>query len=305
MEITNKNHKIILPYSLPKKKNLKIISKNKDLENLIQDINNINNKILRYNQIEKLIKNDSEKQIDLINIQKYTESNALNQNNLKEKKQLFGDLKQLCNKVYSPKLTLDNVDNNSYINNIKPYKNSIKEVMNNIFKKSNVRLKNRLFPISHSKTKDNNIINLNLNLSKKNLHNSNSINISEKCLKNRNNSQTDRIVINDYNSKIYPQNVYIPKTIETDRKINVSYGNYASNKVKYNHPQFYVLDSSNSPIRKKLPPINTGKVKTVDLLRRNRSNFNSIIKKRQNKYANFFIALKMKEMIKFKVNNDD
>jgi hypothetical protein len=172
--------------------------------------------------------------------------------------------------------------------------------MNNIFKKSNVRLKNRLFPISHSKTKDNNIINLNLNLSKKNLDNS-----GEKYLKNRNNSQTDRIVINDYNSKIYPQNVYIPKTIETDRKINVSYGNYASNKVKFKHPQFYVLDSSNSPIRKKLPPINTGKVKTVDLLRRNRNNFNSIIKKRQNKYDNLFIALKMKEMIKFKVNNDD
>ncbi len=290
---------------------MKILYKNKDLENLLQDINNINNKIIRYKQIEKLLKNDNEKDIDIINLKNFTENNDLNQININEKKQLFGELKNLCNKVYSPKLTIEsnnnnnnNTDNNNdYVNNIRPYKNSIKDVMNNIFKKNDFGPRKRLFPINHSQNKNNNIIIMNLNLSKKNLDNSNSINLHEKYLKSRNNSQTDRIVINDYFAKLYPQNVRLPKTIDTDRKINVSYGNYASNKVKFNHPQFYVLDKNISPIRKRLPPINGGRVNTVDLLRRNNSNFN-VLKKRQNKYTKFLIAMKMKEMIKFKVTPD-
>ena len=72
-------------------------------------------------------------------------------------------------------------------------------------------------------------------------------------LKSRNNSQTYRIVINEYFAKIYPQNVCLPRTIHTNRKINASYGNYASIKVKFNHPQFYVSDKKISQIKKILP----------------------------------------------------
>lgn len=309
MKQNNKKIKNI-PYSLSLDKNLKLINKNRDLENLLQDINNINKNILRYNQIENLLKddNENEKEPDIVNLQKYIDKNDLNQNNIKdsEKKQLFGDLKHLCNKVYSPKMTIEtesNIDHNFCVNNIKPYNNSIKEAMNSIFKKSDVKIRNRYFPKYYNKNKNKcSIIDLNLNLSKKLFNDSN--NVIDNHIKSRNNSQTDR-VINDYNLKKYQYNYYLPKTIETDRRVNVSYGNYASNHVKYNHPQYYVLDTSNSPSRNRLPPIKGGgKLATIDLLRRNNSNFNMLLRNKQNKYIKYYMAMKMKEMYKFKVNNN-
>ena len=150
--------------------------------------------------------------------------------------------------------TESNVYHNFCINNIKPYKNSIEEDLNSIFKKSDVKIRNRYFPMYYNKTKNKySIKDLNLNLSKELFNDSN--NVIDKHIKSRNNSQTDR-VINDYNSKKYQNNYNLPKTMEIYRRLNVSYGNYALNHIKFNHPQFYVLNTGNSPIKTRLPPIN-------------------------------------------------
>jgi hypothetical protein len=305
-----RNHKINnYSKSLSLDKNLKLISKNKDLENLIQDINNINNNIIRYNQIENLlrsdIKYDNEKEPDIINLQKYLEINEYKQNNLKgeEKQKLFGDFKQLCNKVYSPKKTIEtenSINKNFCVQNIKPYKNSIKEAMNSIFKRNEIRIRNKFFPLKQIKNSNKkNILKLNLDLQNKLFDDSNNIS-SEKEKKYKYESETDR-VINDYNSKKYQNNYYIPRTIETDRRINISYGNYASNHAKFKHPQFYILNSNKTPIKKNLPPIKNEKLKMVDLLRKNNSQFNIILNQKENKFAKYYLAMRMGEIYKFKV----
>lgn len=302
-----RNHKNnFLQKSLSLDKNLRAISKNKDLENLIQDINNINSNIIRYNQIENLLKSDikydNEKEKDIIHLEKYLDKNEWKPNDIKseEKQKLFGDFQQLCNKVYSPKKIIEtenSINNNVCINNIKPYKNSIKEAMNSIFKMNEKKIRNRLFPIKNKSKK--NILNLNLDLKKKLFFDSNNIS-REKELKQRYDSQTDR-VIDDYNSKKYQKNNYIPRTIEIDRKINISYGNYASNNVKFNHPQFYILNTnSHHPVKKQLPPIKTEKLKMVDLLRKNNSQFN-ILNKKEKKFEEYYLAMRMGEIYKFKV----
>ena len=45
----------IIQYSKSMDKNLRLISNDKNLKELIQDMNNINNNILRYKQIENLL----------------------------------------------------------------------------------------------------------------------------------------------------------------------------------------------------------------------------------------------------------
>ena len=295
--------------SFLKEKSLKLINQNKDLENLLQDINNINTNILRYTQIDNLlnsdIKYDNEKDMDIINLQKYLDKNELKQNNIKdfEKQKLFGDFKNICNKVYSPKKTIEteaSINRNLYLNNnIKPYKNSIKDAMNSIFKKHEVRLRNRYFPIYKSHTKDKNSI-IKLDLSKKLSIDTNINPYTQIILKN--NSHTDR-VIDDYKSS--KRRYFIPKTIENDEKINIGYGNYASNSVKYKHPQFYVLNTRNKPIKRKLPPIKKEKLNMVDLLRKNNSQFNMLLNKKQNQYAKYYLAMRMGEIYKFKVNNNN
>ena len=288
-------------------KNLKFINKNKDLENLIQDINSINKNILRYAEIENLLKSDikfDNEEDELHNLQKNFGTLELRPNNIKatKKQKLFGDCKQLCNKIYnSPKKTIEaqkNINHKLCIKDIKPYNNSIKEVMNSIFKGKNVKIRNRYLPLCYSKTNEKNKIN---NLAKKLFTEPDSKDNSDKNIKFRNDSFTDR-VIEEYKEKKYQNNFYLPRTIETDRRINVNYGSYASNKVKFKHPQFYVLNTNNTPIRKKLPPIKEGKLNMVDLLRKNNSQFNIILNKKRNKYDKYYLAMRMGEIYKFKVD---
>ena len=297
--------------SLNLDKNLKLLNKNKDIENLIQDINNINSNILRYNQIEDLLKSDikynSENDDDIISLQKYLDKIELKHNSIKnEKKQkLIGDCKDLCNKVYSPIKTIEtdrNINHHFCIKNIKPYKNSIKEAMNSIFRGNKKIIRNRFIPLKYNKTNNDENKVRNLSLSKNNNNKSNDNEIYDKQINIKSGSNTDR-VINDYNSsKKYQNNFYLPRTIETDRRINVSYGIYASNSVKFKHPRFYLLNTNGTPGRKKLPPIKEGKLNMVDLLRKNNSNLNMLLKNKGNKFAKYYLEMRMKEFLKFKVS---
>ena len=313
MKINNKMNNKNLINSIIKEKNLKLINKNKDVENLLQDINNINKNILKYSEIENIlnsnIKYDNEKDLDIISYQNFVDKNEIKENNIKgfEKQKLSGDFKNICNKVYSPIKTIEtdsNVNHNLYINNIKPYKNSIKDAMNSILKRNDVKIRNIYFPTNKSQIRDKDNIsikNLNINLAKNLSIDIN--NISDKQLILRNNAHTDRDrVIDDYKSS-YKNINYIPKTIDNDEKINISYGNYASNNVKYKHPQFYVLKTKNKSVRKKiLPPISKEKLNMVDLLKKHNSQFNMLLKKKQNKFAKYYLAMRMGEIYKFKVN---
>ena len=76
--------------------------------------------------------------------------------------------------------------------------------------------------------------------------------------------------------------------------------NYASNCVKYKHPQFYLLNLSNIN-KKQLPPIRSKKLKVVDLFNKNNTSFKSSDKKK-NKFEKYMIALQMAGIAKFKVN---
>ena len=307
----NKKHNNKLPKSLNLDKNLKLLNKNKDIENLIQDINNINSNILRYNQIEDLLKSDikydSEKEDDVITLQKYLDKIELKQNNIKsqKKQKLIGDCKILCNKVYSPVKTIEterNLNHNFCIKNIKPYKNSIKEAMNSIFRGNKILIRNKYIPLKYNKTNNDNNKIRNLSLSKNINNNSNDNDIYDKKANIKNGSNTDR-VINDYKSskKFIKNNFYLPRTIETDKRINISYGNYASNNIKFKHPRFYVLNTNGTPGRKKLPPIKE-KLNMVDLLRKNNSNFNMLLKNKNNIFAKYYLDMRMKEFLKFKVS---
>ena len=54
--MNNKTKKMnIIQYSKSMDKNLRILNKNKNLKEILQDMNNINNNILRYKQIENLL----------------------------------------------------------------------------------------------------------------------------------------------------------------------------------------------------------------------------------------------------------
>lgn len=283
-------------------KSIKLINKNKDLENIIQDINNINSNLIRYNQIENLLKSDIkiEKEVDSKDLLNYLDKIILKQN-IKgdEKQKLFGDCKQLCKKVYSPIKTIEaekNMNPNKFcIKDIKPYNNSIKEAMNSIFKGNDVKIRNKIFPLNSIKLNNKDKINLNLNLSKKLFTNSKEI--TDRQINNRNGSQTDRAIKDNNSSK----KLYLPRTLETDRRINISYGNYASNNIRFNHPQFYILNNNHQPVKKKLPPIRGEKLNTVDLLRKNNSHFNMLLNKKREQIARYYLALRMKEIAKFKI----
>ena len=313
MKLNNKMNNNLIN-SIIKENNLKLMNNNKDIENLLQDINNINTNIIRYSELENLLNSDikyeNDKDLSIINLQKFLDKNELKENNIKdfEKQKLFGDFKNICNKVYSPKKTIEadsKINHYLYINDIKPYKNSIKEAMNSIFKRSEVKLRKKYFPTykSHTKDKDkNSIINLNIKLPKQLSIDIN--NISNKKIILRNSSLTDRErVIDDYKSIQKYNNNYIPKTLDNDERINISYGHYASNNMKYKHPQFYVLKTKNMPVRRKLlPKIKKDKLTMVDLFRKNNSQFNMLLNKKQNEFDKYYLAMRMGEIYKFKVN---
>jgi len=276
-----KNKKLnIIQYSKSMDKNLRMINKNKNLKELLQEMNNINNNILGYQQIENLIK--------------YTETkgfgNKSNENKNQEKIGLLEDMKLLQNRLYKTKKTPING------NNIKIHKNNLKDVMEDIFGKSDAQQKRRYYPRLKTKLKNiKNLNDVNMNYSEKIIKKENIGNQTS----NKNICVTERN-INDYKSK---KKIIRSNTLENEKNqknTNYNYMNYASNCVKYKHPQFYLLNLSNIN-KKHLPPIKTKKLKVVDLFNKNNTSFKSNDKKR-NKFEKYLIALQMAGIAKFKVN---
>ena len=88
--MNDKNKKMnIIQYSKSMDKNLKLISKNKKLKDLLQQMNNVNNDILKYNQIKNLLKYTTENDFDI----KVCE-------NIFVKDLLLDDMKLLQKKLY-------------------------------------------------------------------------------------------------------------------------------------------------------------------------------------------------------------
>ena len=262
----------IIQYSKSMDKNLRLISNDKNLKELIQDMNNINKNILRYKQIENLLQYTS--------TSKNKEFEKKCDENILYKGALLEDMKLLQNRLYKTK-RFPKVDNN-----IKVHKNTVKDVMRDIFGKSEAKQIRRYFPKSKVK-----LSHLN-NLNKENL------NFSERLIK-RDRQSKKNICVTERNINNYAErkNETANNTIENSKNIN--FANYASNCVKYKHPQFYILNTNNAS-KKSLPPLKVNKVKMVDLLHRNNSYLKDFNKK--SKFEKYMMAMQMAYIIKFKVN---
>ena len=250
-------------------KNLRLINKNKNLKEILQDFNNINSKILRYQQIENLLNyiktKDSEKKPEDINSDK-------------EKEILLEEMKLLQNRLYK-----SNIENNS--------KKNVKEVMKDMFGKRDVHNTRRYFPKAKIKLKHlKNLNDMNMNFSERQIereerHKRLSNNI---CSTERNINQTKKKLERNY-------------TLESEKNKNVNYMNYASNCVKFKHPQFYLLNLSNVNSKKHLPPIKINKVKMVNLFCKN-NNYLKNEEQKRNKFEKYMVAMQMGGISKFKVN---
>ena len=113
------------------------------------------------------------------------------------------------------------------------------------------------------------------------------------------------MIIDDYNSTKKQKEIQcdLSKTIGANKRINYSYGNYATNKIKFKHPQIYILNNCFTPMRNKLPPINdknAEKLKRIDLLSRNDSEFEQLFNKKEKKYDNYYMAIKIGKALKYK-----
>ena len=265
-----KNKKMdIIQYSKSMDKNLRLINKNKNLKEILQDFNNINSKILRYQQIENLLNyiktKDSEKKPEDINSDK-------------EKEILLEEMKLLQNRLYK-----SNIENNS--------KKNVKEVMKDMFGKRDVHNTRRYFPKAKIKLKHlKNLNDMNMNFSERQIereerHKRLSNNI---CSTERNTNQTKKKLERNY-------------TLESEKNKNVNYMNYASNCVKFKHPQFYLLNLSNVNSKKHLPPIKINKVKMVNLFCKN-NNYLKNEEQKRNKFEKYMVAMQMGGISKFKVN---
>ena len=265
-----KNKKMdIIQYSKSMDKNLRLINKNKNLKEILQDFNNINSKILRYQQIENLLNyiktKDSEKKPEDINSDK-------------EKEILLEEMKLLQNRLYK-----SNIENNS--------KKNVKEVMKDMFGKRDVHNTRRYFPKAKIKLKHlKNLNDMNMNFSERQIareerHKLLSNNI---CSTERNINQTKKKLERNY-------------TLESEKNKNVNYMNYASNCVKFKHPQFYLLNLSNVNSKKHLPPIKINKVKMVNLFCKN-NNYLKNEEQKRNKFEKYMVAMQMGGISKFKVN---
>ena len=265
-----KNKKMdIIQDSKSMDKNLRLINKNKNLKEILQDFNNINSKILRYQQIENLLNyiktKDSEKKPEDINSDK-------------EKEILLEDMKLLQNRLYK-----SNIENNS--------KKNVKEVMKDMFGKRDVHNTRRYFPKAKIKLKHlKNLNDMNMNFSERQIereerHKRLSNNI---CSTERNVNQIKKKLERNY-------------TLESEKNKNVNYMNYASNCVKFKHPQFYLLNLSNVNSKKHLPPIKINKVKMVNLFCKN-NNYLKNEEQKRNKFEKYMVAMQMGGISKFKVN---
>ena len=252
--MNDKNKKMnIIQYSKSMDKNLKLISKNKKLKDLLQEMNNVNNDILKYNQIKNLLKYITESDFDI----KVCE-------NIFVKDLLLDDMKLLQKKLYKSKKLVKND------NNIKIYKNNVKDVIQDIF-----GIETKTIKKYYTKSK----IKL---IKKKDINNHSS------C---KNICETERN-INSYKEK---KNIYRNNTIENDKDIN---NNCLTNCVKFKHPQFYLLNTNNTN-KKYLPPIKVKKVKMVDL-NKNNNHFTEMNKR--SKFEKYMIAMQLAGIAKFKVN---
>ena len=275
----SKNKKVnIIQYSKSMDKNLRMINQNKNLNELLQDMNNINNNILKYKQIENLLKNTTSTTRDF-------EKNSTDKS--AEKTPLLDDIKLLQNRLYKAKKL------SKKENNIRIYKNNVKDIMKNIFGKNDMQKNIRYFPKSKAKLKHiKNLNDMNTNFSEKLIKSE----VIEKHASNKNICVTERD-INDYQKK---NNIFRNNTIENDKMKNINYMDYASNCVKYKHPQFYLLNKSNNH-KKYLPPIKVNKIKVIDLFHKNNSYLKRTDNKR-NKFEKYMLALQIAGIAKFKVD---
>jgi len=338
MDLKKKYNFKTISYSKSLDNSIRKINNNKDLKNIIQEINIVNSNVLGYNQIEKLLKSDlkhkEEKEKYLINLQKkFKKENS----KLKElgKNKTYEDIIERNNKANSQKaLNIDKSLKERKITNIL-YNYKDKEGLNDYFKKmknNEGRHKIRLFPL-FNKSNDikNKLIKINLSDSKKlftesnnkdkiNINNKDKININDNInnqdntnnVNMHNNSSEKERIINDYNNssnkkKQYQKNYYLPRTLETDKRINIGFDKYASNNIIFNNPQIYLLNNRNNSIRHKLPYINNIKnsnIKSVDLFKKNNNSFNSLSNrnnKNDEKYTDFYLKLRKKDIMKFKI----
>ena len=273
-----KNKKMnIIQYSKSVDKNLRIINKNKNLKELLQDFNNINSKILRYQQIENLLN-----YIRAKDLEKKQEDN----NSDKEKETLLEDMKLLQSRLYK----------SDKENNINISKNNVKDVMKDIFGKRDSQFIRRYFPKAKTKIKNlKNLNDMNLNFSER----LNEKEVRDKHLLN-NICMTERNV-NNKNQKQKQKHIDRNNTLESENNKNVNYVNYASNIVKFKHPQFYLLNTSNINNKKHLPPIKLNKVKMVDILCKN-NDYMKRKEQKRNKFEKYMIAMQLAGIAKFKVN---
>jgi len=270
-----KNQKLnIIQYSKSMDKNLKMLNKNKNLNELLQEMNNINNNILRYKQIENLLKYSTSKDFD----------KKSNENNNSDKVGLLEDMKLLQNRLYKTK------DISKNETNIKIYKNTVKDIMKNMFGKRDSHHIRRYFPRSKASLKYlKNFNDMNMNFSESLIKRDKIDNHQS----NKNILNTERN-INNYQTK---KNIHRNNTIENEKIMNFNYVNYASNCVKYKHPQFYLLNTG----KKYLPPIKANKVKMIDLFHKNNSYLKSTNLKK-NKFEKYMMAFQMAGIAKFKIN---
>ena len=276
----SKNKKVnIIQYSKSMDKNLRMINQNKNLNELLQDMNNINNNILKYKQIENLLKNTTSTTRDF-------EKNSTDKS--AEKTPLLDDIKLLQNRLYKAKKL------SKKENNIRIYKNNVKDIMKNIFGKNDTQKNIRYFPKSKAKLKHiKNLNDMNTNFSEKLIKSE----VIEKHASNKNICVTERDN-NDYQKK--NKNIFRNNTIENDKIKNINYMDYASNCIKYKHPQFYLLNKSNNH-KKYLPPIKVNKIKVIDLFHKNNSYLKRTDNKR-NKFEKYMLALQIAGIAKFKVD---
>jgi hypothetical protein len=295
-----------IPYSLAIETNSKSTNNNKTIENLNQEINRINKKILKLNKNDNLLKNDTkfdeEGELDLIKFQQYLDSKMETKQDedlmTPEKKQLIGEQVYICNKFYNPNKGLT-----ESTNNIKTYKSKFIDSMKLVFDKGETnteRIKNS--PIFNKTRINKKIFNSNLEASKKLFTDSNDYNLLERTIKNRK-RDGQHMIIKGYNSSNKQRQYILPRTIDVDKSNIYTYGNYATNKIKFKHPQIYILNNCYTPMRKKLPPINDmygGKINRIDLLNRNDSDFDKLFNKKQKRYEKYYMAMRIGAIIKYK-----
>ena len=266
----------VIQYSKSMDKNLRMINKNKNLNELLQEMNNINENILRYKQIENMMKYTSSKEFE----------KKSNENNF-DKGSLLEDIKLLQSKLYKSNQLINKENINC---KIKTNKNNVKNVIKDIFGKRDIIASRKFFPKSKGKLKNIKILN------DENMNFSDRINTKE----NKNNREPNKNIsvternINNHKSNI---NIYKNNTIESEKNININFVNYDSNCVKFKHPQFYLLNNIN---KKHLPPIKINKVKMVDLFHKNNNNLKGINKR--SKYEKYIMAMHMATIAKFKIN---